>query len=108
MFLPAFPTFKCDNMICGGDFNFVFNLDLDKEGGARRTNFNARKDCFTLMEKYDLIDIWRDRNPFTWHSNISEIHCRLDSFIVSRHLSFKVKDAFFQPTFHTDHCMVVL
>ncbi|KAJ8035824.1 hypothetical protein HOLleu_19619 [Holothuria leucospilota] len=44
-------NFQCDNMICGGDFNFVFNLDLDKEGGARRTNFNARKDCFTLMEK---------------------------------------------------------
>ncbi|KAJ8024237.1 hypothetical protein HOLleu_36913 [Holothuria leucospilota] len=28
--------FQCDNIICGGDFNFVFNLTLDKYGGVHQ------------------------------------------------------------------------
>lgn len=37
--------FTCTNVICGGDFNFIFNLDLDKLGGIPRTNFKARDHC---------------------------------------------------------------
>ncbi|KAJ8019199.1 hypothetical protein HOLleu_42371 [Holothuria leucospilota] len=67
----------------GGDLNFVFNLDLDKKGGNRRTNFKAREKCLDLMGAYDLVDVWRDKNRcvknFTWSSNIIPgIHCRLD------------------------------
>ena len=33
--------FQCNKIIYGGDFNFVFNLVLDKKGGIKRTNFKA-------------------------------------------------------------------
>ena len=49
---------RCDHIICGGDFNFVFNLDLDKYGGAQKTNFKARDKCLSFMDHFSLIDIW--------------------------------------------------
>ena len=57
-------NYAYDYLIIGGDFNFVLNLDYDKIGGNRRTNFNARNKCLDLMSAFDLIDIWRDRNPY--------------------------------------------
>ncbi|KAJ8027812.1 LINE-1 type transposase domain-containing protein 1 [Holothuria leucospilota] len=33
-----------------GDFNFVFNLELDKKGGNSNTNFKARAECLALMK----------------------------------------------------------
>ncbi|KAJ8039624.1 hypothetical protein HOLleu_13675 [Holothuria leucospilota] len=60
--------YPIDSLIIGGDFNFVFNLQLDKQGGLLRTNFNARSKCLELISTFDLIDIWRERNP---HKKIS-------------------------------------
>lgn len=91
-----------DSIIMGGDFNFVLNLNLDKQGGNLRTNFNARSKCLEIMSTLDLIDIWRDKNPFqkifTWRSNISpDICCRLDIFLISRKLGSLVTRCFFLP-----------
>lgn len=77
--------------IWGGDFNFVWNLALDEIGGQQRTNFNARSEVLKMSQQLNLIDIWRELNPlinkFTWHSNVDTIiHCRLDFFLISRHL----------------------
>ena len=30
--------FECDDVIIGGDFNLVLNLDIDKKGGLARTH----------------------------------------------------------------------
>ena len=81
--------FHWDSLFFGGDFNFVFNLDLDKAGGNPHTNFNARDKCLEIMSSLNVVDIWRERNPyqksFTWSSNITPgIHCRLDFFLISR------------------------
>lgn len=77
-------SFNCSSIIWGGDFNFVFNLSIDKQGGDPRTNFKARDECLLTMAEFNLIDAWRELNPlgkaFTWHSNIANIHCRLDFF----------------------------
>ena len=53
----------CNNVIIGGDFNFVFSLNCDKKGGVAQTNFHARDHCLDLMACYDLVDVWRERNP---------------------------------------------
>ena len=87
--------FTCRNIIMCGDFNFVFDLNLDKMGGQQRTNFRARSDCLSLMATYNLVDIWRERHPltksYTWSSNILlGLHCRLDFFLISHHLSHVV------------------
>ena len=86
-------TFNYDALIIGGDFNFVFNLDRDTSGGNRYTNFNARDWCIEIMPGFDLVDVWREKNPkhFTWTSNITrDIHCRLDVFLISRNLLHSV------------------
>ncbi|KAJ8031221.1 hypothetical protein HOLleu_27880 [Holothuria leucospilota] len=105
--------FTCDNIIMCGDLNFVFNLACDKIGENPRTNFRARNECLTLMTTYNLVDIWRDRNPmsksYTWSSNITPgIHCRLDFFLISRHLSQAVTSMSQSPGIQSDHVMIFL
>ncbi|KAJ8039679.1 hypothetical protein HOLleu_13759 [Holothuria leucospilota] len=105
-------SLKCDNIICGGDFNFVFNLTLDKYGGVQKTNFKARDACLSYLDKFSLDDVWRTRNPlssgFTWTSNIDNIPCRLDFFLISKKLVNKVIDCYFQPPLQSDHQIVIL
>lgn len=106
-------NFQGDTIICGGDLNFVFNLDLDKIGGNKRTNFKAREKCLALMDSHNLIDIWRERNPFvknyTWSSNVTPgIHCRLDYFLISRPESYAVTDNVFSPGIQSDHSFICL
>ena len=51
-------------IIMGGDFNITFDTRLDCSGGAP-----TKKDSVKVIEDmcvtYDLIDIWRIRNPET-------------------------------------------
>ncbi|KAJ8028527.1 hypothetical protein HOLleu_30788 [Holothuria leucospilota] len=105
-------SFQCDNIICGGDFNFVFNLTLDKYGGVQNTNFKARDACLSYLDKFSLDDVWRTRNPlstsFTWTSDIDNIRCRLDFFLISKKLVNKVIDCYFQPPLQSDHSIVIL
>ncbi|KAJ8025020.1 hypothetical protein HOLleu_35107 [Holothuria leucospilota] len=96
-----------------GDFNFVFNLELDKKGGNSNTNFKARAECLALMTSHHLLDIWRERNPclkyFTWSSNITPgIHCRLDFFLVAKHLCHAISNVSFSPGIQSDHSFVQL
>ena len=107
---------KCTDkydIVWGGDFNLVFNFDLDKKGGNKITNFNARNRVFNIIEKYDLVDIWRERNPstpkYTWHSTIDKsIHCRLDFFLLSMCLSHLIDEALCTPLFNSDHDLVTV
>lgn len=105
--------FDCKDIIIGGDFNLVLNIAEDKKGGNPRTNFNAREKCLDLMNTYDLIDIWRQRNPkqnnFTWTSNITNnIHCRLDFFLISRNLLHLTTNTNIAPSINSDHSIVHL
>ena len=104
---------KWDSVIWGGDFNLVLNLDLDKVGGVQRTNFRAREKLLNVMGEFELVDIWRDRNPkgkmYTWHSNIDQaLHCRLDFFVVSRHLRTSISDCSILSLLGSDHSGVSL
>ncbi len=59
-----------DHRICAGDFNFVFDVNLDKIGKPE-TNAKNRDIVRTWMEETDVIDVWRFQHPeerkFTWH-----------------------------------------
>ncbi|KAJ8026448.1 hypothetical protein HOLleu_31267 [Holothuria leucospilota] len=104
--------FTCNNIMCG-DFNFVFDLNLDTIGGQQRTNFRARSDCLRLMATYNLVDIWRERHPmtksFTWSSNILlGLHCRLDFFLISHHLSHVVNNLSQSLAIQSDHSMIFI
>ena len=65
--------------------------DIDKKGGnpfSRKTP--VIQEINNLCNMYELIDIWRQRNPneekFTWRYKSFKIQCRLDYFLISRQL----------------------
>jgi len=96
------------NKIVCGDFNFVFNLELDKLGGRKTTNFKCRKVITEWMNEKNLVDIWRIKNPytrkFTWTSNHKRpIKCRLDSILISENIATNYKDCDIVPGYRSDH-----
>ena len=51
------------SIIFGGDFNIIFNKNLDAKGGNPTLKLNSIAKLIKLKESMDLIDIWRIRNP---------------------------------------------
>ena len=106
-------SFHCEEIIIGGDFNFVLDLVKDKKGGLPRTHIkNALKVVQDFCESLDLSDIWRILNPeakrYTWRQRLSDIHCRLDFFLVSQTSICNITQADIIPGFKIDHFMITL
>lgn len=104
--------FQGDEIIIGGDFNLVLDIEKDKKGGLAKTHLNAQKTVHEICENLDLVDAWRVLNPearrFTWRRMRPEIHCRLDFFLVSQSTLSDVTLADILPGFKTDHSMIIL
>lgn len=49
--------------VIGGDFNSIVNPMLDKQGGNLTSRQYALRPLHTLTSQFDLVDIWRQRNP---------------------------------------------
>ena len=79
--------FNCEEIIMGGDFNVVLDIEKDKKGGIKRTHAKALETINVFCENLDLVDAWRILNPdlsrFTWRRRKPEIHCRLH-FLVNQ------------------------
>ena len=62
-------AFSDFSLVVGGDFNVIFDQDLDGSGGVQKTKESVKL-LDDICQEQDLIDIWRDRNPtekrFTW------------------------------------------
>jgi len=131
-------SFDCSNIIWGGDFNFVFNIPMDKKGGANVTHFKCRETVEEWMAENDSIDVWRKQhihdNVYTWFSHkrpkkgskqtpiyaansgnnpatTSEyeyIACRLDFFLIPSHLEQNVVQNSILTGYHSDHSLVKL
>jgi len=80
--------FKGDDVIIGGDFNRVLDVEKDKKGGLAKTHKQSASVVHDALTEFDLVDIWRTFNPdgrrYTWGRKTPEIHCRLDFFLVSQ------------------------
>ena len=104
--------FQMNEIIIGGDFNLVLDIEKDKKGGLAKTYTNAKKTVSEITENFDLVDAWRVLNPdtsrYTWRQKQPEIHCRLDFFLVSQSLMGNVTSAYILPGFRTDHSMITL
>ena len=101
------------NIIVCGDFNFIFNLKLDKTRGNLTTNFKNRQTFRNWMEDRNIQDIWRVKNPtkrlYTWKSNTKPpILCRLDMFLISDGISNFYKESTIIPGFRSDHACITL
>ena len=78
--------YDAENIIIGGDFNFVLgDNDSKNRQPSHRT---CREHVIQLMDNFDLVDIWRIMNPdlfgFTWYKmRPSPMFCRLDWFLIN-------------------------
>lgn len=77
-----------------GDYNVVQNNEIDRKG-LNVTNYqpHALNELRIIMDKNDLVDIWRLKNPkaqrYTWRRQNQA--SRIDYFLISFSLSSKVK-----------------
>ena len=62
-----------DEILIGGDFNFVLNEDMDKFSLSKPKNFKKSTSQIkfeNIMSSFELVDIWRKRNEnkrrYTW------------------------------------------
>ena len=98
-------------IIIGGDFNVTFEPNLDCLGSTP-----AKKDSVKCIQDmcldYDVIDIWRVRNPdikrFTWRQRKPFIQRRLDFWLISDACQDDVEDADIIPSINSDHSAIVL
>ena len=111
-FFDHLADFKCDDIIIGGDYNLVLDLEKDKMGGLTKTHQNSVKVVQEFSEKLDLVDVWRilhpDTSRFTWRQRHPKVHCRLDFFLVSQSTVNITTLADIVPGYKTDHSMTTL
>ena len=104
--------FEGDEIIIGGDFNLVLDVEKDKKGGLSKTHHNAQKTILEICDNLDLVDAWRILNPeerrYTWRQTQPTVHCRLDFFLTSQSLLGSIISANILQGFKTDHSMITL
>ena len=71
-----------ENLLLGGDFNCVEDLQKDKQGGNPHTGTTGIKEMKDFTERHQLIDIWRHQHQgdriFTWSTRDFTLRSRLD------------------------------
>ena len=53
---------ECE-IVLGGDFNFIFNTELESDGGNPKLKLSSIATFNSLSNEFSLVDIWRVRNP---------------------------------------------
>ena len=81
--------------ICSGDWNLIFDASMDSFGENAVLKSEAIFQIKIIMSNFELVDIWRVRNPtlrqFTWRRKTPLQMSRLDFFLTSNDLQFGVK-----------------
>ena len=99
-------------LIFGGDWNFIFNIDLDANRGSPTLKRKTIAEVIKLSEKYDLLDIFRIRNPekrrFSFRQPTPKLQRRLDFFLISNELQESVKKIEIIASLNSDHSPVLL
>ena len=95
------------NLIIIGDFNLVMDVALDRKGSSFN-HVKAANVVQCIMKKYQLIDIWRIRNPdikhYSWmRAKPKVIASRIDFALVSQGLSDMMKNPMYLAGLKSDH-----
>ena len=105
-------SFECEEVIMGGDFNLVMDVQKDKKGGNVTMHRNSLKEVQNIVNSLDLIDVWRTLNPdakrFTWQRTKPEVHCHLDYLMISSSLATAITNADILPGYKTDHSLITI
>lgn len=99
-------------LIMAGDFNLTMDVKMDKKGGLPVTKTRPRNIIENIIEQFDLIDIWRLKNPdkkrYTWRQQTPPISCRLDYFLISNTLQDNAHGVDILPAIKSDHSPISL
>ena len=103
-------NFFCD-IIIGGDFNEILNPELDGLGGKPKLKESV-KTINQIRSLFDLIDIWRVRNPdvkrFSWRQKNPVIQRRLDFWLISSSIQDDIESTDIIPAIKSDHSAITL
>ena len=109
--------FACENVIFGGDFNLVMNIEMDAMN-RKESHRHAKMALNKIIEEYDLIDIWRvnnnDKRMYTWQKCVNRgevrkvVGSRLDFFLINLGLGQNVTKCNIEHGFCTDHSLINL
>ena len=109
--LDDFITIHDQRIIIGGDFNVIMDQNLDCAGGSPKEKESV-KFVNDICLNYDLIDIWRTRNPdstlFTWRQKKLLIQRHLDFWLFSDFCQDEVEETSIKTTIRTDHSATVI
>ena len=98
-------------IIVGGDFNVILDPDLDGSGGKPKFKESCKK-IENLCSVFDLIDIWRIRNPdvkrFSWRQKNPAIQRCLDYWLITDSLQEEVEKVDIIPAIRSDHSAITL
>ena len=101
------------HLMLGGDFNTIFDPDLDKLGGNTQNSINEYTNELTsFMEAYDLMDavrlIYQDRTIFTRVQRKPLVLTRIDHWLISSQMCNFIKSCEVLPGIKSDHSIVQL
>ena len=111
--LESVDTTEYEYLIGAGDWNFTFE-SIDRTGGNYK--YEKWEKSASILdetnEKFDLIDIWRVRNPekvrYTWRRKKPVIQSRLDRFYISDTMQYNIAKTDIIPGICSDHSAIVL
>ena len=90
----------------------IGTVSLDALRGVLSLKKESMGQIKALMTEFDLIDIWRIRNPtyrkFTWRRSKPVTLRRLDYFLVSSHMELDIASCGFYTQIQSDHSPVFL
>ena len=99
------------NIIIGRDFNVILNPELDGLGGKPKLKESV-KTIDEMRLSFDLIDIWRVRNPdvkhFSWRQKKPVVHRRLDFWLISSSIQEDIEGTDIIPAIRSDHSAITL
>ena len=100
-------------VILGGDFNFIFDIKTDSDGGGKpKLKLSSIAAINQVTKSRDLVDIWRLRHPerkrFTFRQPKPLIQRRLDFFLISNSMQDNVRTVDILPAINKDHSTIYL
>ena len=88
------------------------NPEKDKLGGKLEKQSRFAKEITGFNEQHNLVDIWRVKNPdtlrFTRRQNNPIVYTRLDYWLITDFLMFKVENVNICHSIHSDHSLIKL
>ena len=102
------------HIVMGGDWNFIFNKDLDHHGGNSDPplKMSSIAEITKIINKFELCDIYRIRNPdkkrFTWRKANPKTQRRLDYFLISNEMQEQVAKIDVLNSVCSDHSPVIV